>query len=439
MVYITEEGLHDSVEGGNVMLTKLHKEELIRKAFDVMYDKGDIKKVRKEIFATFLQDTEDGKLYKYRAVSKYSLHNLRTGTLYCAKPSAFNDPFDCKPGINMSYTVLGWVLQGVSEMGEFLIKFVQVYEGNWPIDILEQREQEVYKRWMRNRKICSFIEKGLKGEGVEDDYHVVLENMDAFVEMMKEFTSDIRIRACLDDFIQELPTLKEEIEQMSDEQRKSVIKENVSVGDLAKVYGVNSVGDEIAIMGEIEAMRKQDAGGWSSKIEEGFDTVYKTVIRRIDEMFRIGCLCDDYKNCLMWSHYADCHKGFCIEYDFNSWFEENQEIWILPIAYSGERVKIPGSAFMASGGRDRESEYELFRSLLTKDGVWSYEGEWRIITPSAVDTVKMPKITCIYIGVGCDEIDKAFILDIAKEKDIPVKHMVMDRGEYRVYAKEMIC
>ena len=49
----------------------------------------------------------------------------------------------------------------------------------------------------------------------------------------------------------------------------------------------------------------------------------------------------------------------------------------------------------------------------------------------------MPKITCIYIGVGCDEIDKAFILDIAKEKDIPVKQMVMDRGEYRVYAREI--
>ena len=49
----------------------------------------------------FMQDTTEGKLYKYRAVNKFSLSNLENGTMYCSSPKEFNDPFDCKLAIRI--------------------------------------------------------------------------------------------------------------------------------------------------------------------------------------------------------------------------------------------------------------------------------------------------------------------------------------------------
>ncbi len=61
-------------------------------------DEVDFINKRNEIF---MQDTTEGKLYKYRAVNKFSLSNLENGTMYCSSPKEFNDPFDCKLAIRM--------------------------------------------------------------------------------------------------------------------------------------------------------------------------------------------------------------------------------------------------------------------------------------------------------------------------------------------------
>lgn len=61
-------------------------------------DEVDFINKRNEIF---MQDTAEGKLYKYRAVNKFSLSNLENGTMYCSSPKEFNDPFDCKLAIRI--------------------------------------------------------------------------------------------------------------------------------------------------------------------------------------------------------------------------------------------------------------------------------------------------------------------------------------------------
>lgn len=38
----------------------------------------------------------------------------------------------------------------------------------------------------------------------------------------------------------------------------------------------------------------------------------------IQAMFRLCCFSEEGDPCLMWSHYADNHKGICIEYDFKA-------------------------------------------------------------------------------------------------------------------------
>ena len=53
-----------------------------------------------------------------------------------------------------------------------------------------------------------------------------------------------------------------------------------------------------------------------------------------------------------------------------------------------------------------------------------------------IENIKMPPISCIYAGVRCSVEDKAGLIEIAKELNVPVKQMVVDRGEYTLHAQE---
>lgn len=83
--------------------------------------------------------------------------------------------------------------------------------------------------------------------------------------------------------------------------------------------------------------------------------------------------------------------------------------------------------------------FAVLFSLLTKDEVWRYENEWRIIAfeNKGIGNVKMPPITCVYIGALCNDECKEQLITIAKELNVPIKQMVVDRGEYALHAQNI--
>jgi hypothetical protein len=141
----------------------------------------------------------------------------------------------------------------------------------------------------------------------------------------------------------------------------------------------------------------------------------------------------------MWSHYADSHKGFCIEYDYSQVDEETLNKLPMPIVYSLKRPLLPWKAmFDKSPENIQEACNLLMLGLLTKDSAWEYENEWRILINSSDDAeLVMPRISCIYLGASIDRINKAKVLKIAKERGIPVKQMKVDRGEYALHAEDV--
>lgn len=91
------------------------------------------------------------------------------------------------------------------------------------------------------------------------------------------------------------------------------------------------------------------------------------------DSYRIYCVTTDPTNNLMWGHYANCHKGFCIEWDAS----------IMPAAkinYSTSLPKFNFFDFMKSqygliSKRGFESIVEvLFKTKLDE---WAYEKEYR--------------------------------------------------------------
>lgn len=141
----------------------------------------------------------------------------------------------------------------------------------------------------------------------------------------------------------------------------------------------------------------------------------------------------------MWSHYADCHKGFCIEYDFSK-KEESFSKLVVPVVYSPNRPLLPWKAVIDNSEQNiKETVGDLMKVFLTKDKIWEYENEWRIIRGTMEDSeVTMPPISCIYLGAAIEKENRDKIVEIAKKKNIIVKQMKLDRGTYDLHAEKII-
>ncbi len=69
-------------------------------------------------------------LYKFRAVNKYLIESLVTPSLYFAKPSTLNDPFDCRP--NFKVLLKNALLTSTGVRKEFLSKQMSKFlEYDW--------------------------------------------------------------------------------------------------------------------------------------------------------------------------------------------------------------------------------------------------------------------------------------------------------------------
>lgn len=107
---------------------------------------------------------------------------------------------------------------------------------------------------------------------------------------------------------------------------------------------------------------RANPGLLSQRIEECSVEMWSAVAER----YRVYCLGPNVHNTLMWAHYADSHRGVCLELS-----TQNEVICCAHrVEYSSE------FPFMSVYS---ESEDENLIPLLTKSDVWSYEEEYRLI------------------------------------------------------------
>jgi hypothetical protein len=89
-------------------------------------------------------------------------------------------------------------------------------------------------------------------------------------------------------------------------------------------------------------------------------------------------------NPLMWSHYADGFKGFCVEYKLTQLIESLSEydVHVAEVTYSYERPQINMIEFLRDFGNfdNNPKEHSLTKFLATKNVHWKYENELRFIS-----------------------------------------------------------
>jgi len=189
---------------------------------------------------------------------------------------------------------------------------------------------------------------------------------------------------------------------------------------------------------EIEARVKATAQNIQNESKKNLQKMNEVLQMKI----KICCFSEINDSILMWSHYANNHKGFCIEYDFKKeGVDPKLTRWLQPVIY---RDKLFNAGQYFEGERKRVSELNPFivnYNAIIKSTEWSYEKEWRI-TYTTNDkegfNKKLFSPQAIYLGAKMCDIEKERIIEIAKQRQIIVFQMNMKNREFKLVPERVL-
>ena len=178
-------------------------------------------------------------------------------------------------------------------------------------------------------------------------------------------------------------------------------------------------------------------------------------VTEIKEMVRekqkVISFSENIDNILMWSHYAEYHKGFCLifdkdelqkanDYDFDG-KQIRKKHRLVKVQYTDKRIDLSlemaeyvKTHKMNPFNRDMEPAFNLSQEtlrniLVQKAKVWEYEAEWRLI-PRYIDLEKGSNMMytridpiAVVCGAECDPQNREKIIDICRKKKIDVYDM----------------
>ncbi len=144
------------------------------------------------------------------------------------------------------------------------------------------------------------------------------------------------------------------------------------------------------------------------------------------------CLSSVRDNILMWSHYADQHRGYCIE------FSAADDAYMFgaaePVSYSPE---YPTIEFF-----NPSIDEQIQLTFLRKYDGWAYEQEWRIIDTkrgSGFRPYPAMLFKGVIFGLRMPESDRARIREWETDREYPAKfyECVQDDRRFAIEVKEV--
>lgn len=116
------------------------------------------------------------------------------------------------------------------------------------------------------------------------------------------------------------------------------------------------------------------------------------------------------ENTLMWAHYANCHKGICVQYELGEKdFSSNRTQYATLMRLMRIKYINPDIASETLDFTNPETKFNIRTALATKSIDWDYENEVRMIAYVPTEerkyvqcTLETPNpIKAIYFGVKC--------------------------------------
>lgn len=143
------------------------------------------------------------------------------------------------------------------------------------------------------------------------------------------------------------------------------------------------------------------------------------------------CVTSDVKNNLMWSHYANEHHGFCIEW--NSSFLKARKVIYMDSIGEFEMIRFIRSVFFKEEAQDVGDEFWRLMRIKLKE--WSYENEYRLqLSNKTIEDLTINHSPGFKIVKHEPKEIKSIIF--GGRMDVRLKRFIRDRYENEVTYKE---
>ena len=181
-------------------------------------------------------------------------------------------------------------------------------------------------------------------------------------------------------------------------------------------------------------------------LQDNVNLIKELIRKYFCQSYRVSCFSNNKDNILMWSHYSNSCKGFCLEYDI---CDVKKDIdWIFPCVYTDQVIPVQSQylfELIDYYKKFAEDDFtvnfditmidnimeNMVRVAFIKEKSWEYEGEWRLIIPmhffesnpvTYIDnknTVLIPFVRpkAVYTGLKTSETHKEHIKEIVARKN----------------------
>jgi len=167
--------------------------------------------------------------------------------------------------------------------------------------------------------------------------------------------------------------------------------------------------------------------------------LFQTELEQLRSSTGISCLSELDDSLLMWAHYANNHRGMCVEYDLME-FNTQLRYTPVPVIYSDKRVCV---STLDPASLEKNIQGIFIESLTSKSLDWQYENEWRIIRDSGAcgkrwisekkgALLDAPHPKSIVLGCMVRPEFEAAVQSYCKEQKINLYKMQKAKAEYRL-------
>lgn len=162
---------------------------------------------------------------------------------------------------------------------------------------------------------------------------------------------------------------------------------------------------------------------------------FQNILEMKDTKLGIFSLSKRFNDELLWAHYADSHKGFCIEYELDRLLsKQNPKHRSLDIQYVNKVPNIDFSKILNQN--DADSLVKIMLGFKSKR--WEYENELRIITENqGLNSYDFRAVKAIYFGLKApnEEIDK--IMQILQGREVKYFQMKLIPNSFELEAEQI--
>lgn len=159
----------------------------------------------------------------------------------------------------------------------------------------------------------------------------------------------------------------------------------------------------------------------------------------------VSCLSESKDSLLMWAHYANNHRGICIEYDLLK-INSVLKFTPVPVIYSEKRTCFD---FLNPQSMEYNTQKLFIQSLTSKSPEWHYEKEWRIIRDQGAcgdkwnadkkgALLEMIPPSSIILGCQAKPEFESQVKEYCKNSKINLYKMEKDEHEYRLNRKPIL-